>query len=794
MSREHVDVVVVGTGFGGSVAAYRLAQAGHSVVVLERGKRYPPGSFARSPAEMRNNFWAPREKKYGLFDVWSFRGFASLVSAGVGGGSLIYANVLKRKDERWFVHEEPLPGGGYEKWPISRADLDPHYDAVEKMLIPAPYPIDHPDFSNMPRTRAMREAAAALDLEFNRPPLAVRFAARPGGEPGTGLPIEEASYGNLHGEQRRTCRLCSECNIGCNDGAKNSLDHTYLSAAAHHDADIRELSELRQIRPLPGGGFELSYRRHREGGYATAATISCDRLVLGAGTFGTLHLLLRNRGDLPALSKALGTRFTGNGDLLTFLLKAKDRDGIRDLEANRGPVITSEIRVPDAADGPGNAGRGHYIQDAGYPSFIAWAIETANTPSQLNRIFGFAAKRLLNAIDRTPSTSLSHDLSELLDDGAFTESSVPLLGMGRDVPDGRVRMRDDWLDIDWTTETSEEYFAGVRATMRGVSQVLGGEYRDNPMWLTKRIITVHPLGGAPMGERPEEGLCDPYGEVFGYPGLYVVDGSAMPGPVGPNPSLTIAAWADRVCDRILGGGDTESGYTVEPTDPHRSEGAVRIPGEPADRGGSAGSAGLSGLSFTEEMTGYFALGHSDPREGELAGREDERTLSFRLTISIEDMDRFLDDPSHQATATGTLRCEELGGRFSVPHGRFNFLVAGVNAATRHMYYRLYLDDRAGNPLTLSGHKDLHDDAGLDLWSDTTTLYVRLYRGHLSEDADPGPVIGAGVLRIRKRDLLKQLATFEATGPDPLGTVERFGRLLFGRLWEIYGPRGPEDEE
>ncbi|MCO1582122.1 GMC family oxidoreductase [Crossiella sp. SN42] len=789
---EHVDVVVVGTGFGGSVSAYRLAEAGKSVVVLERGRKYPPGSFARSPAEMRGSFWDPARKQYGLFDVWSFRGFASLVSAGVGGGSLIYANVLKRKDERWFVHEEPLPGGGYETWPITRADLEPHYDAVERMLTPAPYPLDHPDFSDMPRTKAMREAAAALGLEFERPPLAVRFAARPGGEPGTGLPIEEEWYGNLHGEQRRTCRLCGECNIGCNDGAKNSLDHTYLSAANAYKADIRERSEVRVIRPLTGGGYEVGYRRHQEDGRTTAATIRCDKLVLAAGTFGTLHLLLRNRPRLPRLSKALGTRFTGNGDLLTFLIKAKDRDGMRDLEANRGPVITSAIRVPDAVEGEGIVGRGHYIQDAGYPSFVSWLVEAANAPSQLTRIFGFAAKRLLNAVDRSPSASLSHDLAGLLDDGVFTESSVPLLGMGRDVPDGVVRMRDGWLDIDWTTESSLEYFGGVRATMRGISEVLGGEYHDNPMWLTKRIISVHPLGGAPMGRHPGEGLCDPYGEVFGYPGLYVADGAAMPGPVGPNPSLTIAAWADRLCDRLLGGGGPAHGSTVEPIDPHRSEGAVRVPEEePAGRGGPAGSAGLS---FTEEMSGSFALGESEPRQGELVGRRDERGLTFRLTISIEDIDRFLDDPSHTATATGWLHCDDLGGRVSVPHGRFHLLVPGSATDTRHMYYRLFFDDLAGNPLTLTGRKDLHDDPGLDLWSDTTTLQAWLHAGHVYEDEDPGQAIGAGVLHIGWRDFLRQLGTIRATGPDPLGTIERFGRMFLGRLWEVYGPRGPEDEE
>ena len=126
---EHADAVVIGSGFGGSVAAYRLAEAGRTVVLLERGKPYPPGSFARTPAAMGRNFWDPSEGLQGLFDVWTFRGLEGVVSSGLGGGSLIYANVLLRKDEKWFVHESPVPGGGYESWPLNRADLDPHYDA-----------------------------------------------------------------------------------------------------------------------------------------------------------------------------------------------------------------------------------------------------------------------------------------------------------------------------------------------------------------------------------------------------------------------------------------------------------------------------------------------------------------------------------------------------------------------------------------------------------------------------------------------------------------------------------------
>src|SRR5918992_2733991 len=180
---EHADAVVVGSGFGGSVAAYRLAEAGLSVVLMERGQAYPPGGFARTPAQMGRAFWDPSEGLYGLFDVWSFGGFDSVVASGLGGGSLIYANVLLRKDEKWFVHEEPLPEGGYESWPVTRKDLDPHYDAVESMLTPSAYPLDRPAYKDTAKTHAMQDAAAELGLDWQLPPLAVSFAPERGAEP-----------------------------------------------------------------------------------------------------------------------------------------------------------------------------------------------------------------------------------------------------------------------------------------------------------------------------------------------------------------------------------------------------------------------------------------------------------------------------------------------------------------------------------------------------------------------------------------------------------------------------------
>ena len=166
--------------------------------------------------------------------------------------------------------------------------------------------------------------------------------------------------------------------------------------------------------------------------------------------------------------------------------------------------------------------------------------------------------------------------------------------MGRDVPDGLLWLSGNRLDLSWKAATSEAYFARVLATMRRVAAVLGARYVDNPMWLRKRIITAHPVGGAPMGRDRSVGVCDSYGEVFGYPGLYIADGAAMPGPVGTNPSLTIAALADRMCTRML-----EQPRAAAPGRP--SPPAGRRCGLPST------SMPSTSLSFTEEMTGTCAM-------------------------------------------------------------------------------------------------------------------------------------------------------------------------------------------
>jgi cholesterol oxidase len=569
------EAVIVGSGFGGSVMAERLAGANMRVCVLERGQPYPPGRFARTPHDMRHNFWNPRDGDYGLFDLWSFRHLDAVVSAGLGGGSLIYANVLIRKDEHWFVRDG-YRGEAYEYWPVTRADLDPHYARVEEVLGAQVYPFDLPHFSSTPKTAAMQHAADKMCVErtthdavdptrpqFYRPLLAISFGD--GTEVAPGLPLPEDGF---HGAPRQTCRLCGECDIGCNYGAKNTLDVTFLARAKRAGALIRTLTEVKSFRRRSGRpGYIVEYVAHDDSGEyrgrspGRMRTIETDTLVLACGTLGTTFLMLRHNQRCGEVSPTLGTRFCGNGDVIDFSFSCSEPDAAGQptpipIDGSHGPVITSTFRFPDSNDNGTETGPGLYVQDAGYPLLLDWLIELANVPSELRRIERFASAAVRRWLGRGDS-EIGGDIAALIGRGKLSSSSLALLGMGREEPDGVMRLDEpagqrSRLDIDWDNVLAKPYFDRVIEKSRAIGRALGGRFALDPlMRVLNRLITVHPVGGCPMGRNSNEGVVDAYGEVFGHANLFIADGSVMPGPVGPNPSLTIAALADRTADRIV---------------------------------------------------------------------------------------------------------------------------------------------------------------------------------------------------------------------------------------------------
>jgi cholesterol oxidase len=792
---EHFDAVVVGSGFGGSVTAYRLAEAGHSVCLLERGKPFPPNSFPRSPLGLKSQFWDPSAGLHGMFNLWSFDDIDAICASGLGGGSLIYANVLLRKDETWFVREERGNGSwrdGYEYWPVTRADLDPHYDRVERMMDVQRYPLDQDPYDKTLKTLAFRDAAQSLGLDWRLVNLAVTFA-NDGDPPMVGEPIKERRP-NIHGRTRLTCKLTGECDLGCNHGSKNSLDYTYITAAWHEGADIRTRHEVRSFAPREGGGYELDYVVHdaeAEGvetdtGALERHRMTCDRLVLAAGTLGTTYLVLRNRSAFPGLSPALGTRFGGNGDLLTFArhCMTEGPDGTkvpRVLDSAHAPVITSAIRVPDELDG--GDGRGFYLQDAGQPEFVSWMLQLLDAPrsvlANLPRLAELAGDFITHR-----DTDVSDEISGLIGDCAESAGFLPLLGMGRDIPEGVMSLRGGHLAVDWRKNGgSKAYFERVRDVSRQVAEELGGTFLDNPIWLLSRVVTVHALGGCPMGRDEREGVVDAHGRVFNHPGLHIADGSVMPGPVGPNPSLTIAGLADRFADTIL---EEMKGPTVTaPPPPPGDEPPAAAATEPPPP-----SEHPASLRFTEKMRGFVTFGEEDYDRGFRQGKRSRTALMFHVTVHMDDIERFIADEQHPGTITGHVQCDALGGRLEVERGWFNlFVEAGEHGERKLMKYRLFLRDGEGHPITLRGFKDVENDPGLDLWADTSTLFTRILAGHVEPDGDDdAEIVASGILHIRPTDFAVQMTTLRVDPPHRVDAIGRFGVLFAGDLWEVYGPQ------
>jgi cholesterol oxidase len=544
------DVIVIGSGFGGSVMTCRLSERGHRVCLLERGKAYGMYEFPRRMEDVRERvFWDPDDGKFGFIEIRDYpkSDVASVSASGLGGGSLIYANVLMR-----------MPAEHFKDWPgeITRTRLDPFYDRAIEMLEASPYPFETDTYyADTPKTAALKAAVskvsasddATVAREFVLPHLAIRFE---GAFPGHQTP-------NRQGVIQSRCIKCGECDLGCNIHAKNTLDLNYLARARQLPgtaADIRTRAEVREIRPLRGGGYEVAYADPEYP--LDRQSVTANRVVVSAGSVGSTGLLLRMKRDglLPQLSGALGRNWCGNGDLEGTVLFTDDH-----VVPTTGPVITAAVQYRFATPYPDGFPHGAVIQDAGFPPFIAWYL-VGKLPSIRPALAGLrlafravvrAGKDLLRMGKRNRDLNIGTDIADLIDRDDYVRRTFVLLGMGRDRSDGRIELQEDGEPvIKWRIDASRLHYDRVRSEMKKIARALGGRFVENPLSRFHKVIAVHPLGGCAMANSERDGVVDANGEAFGHPGLYVVDASILPTSVGINPSLTIAAVAEYIAERF----------------------------------------------------------------------------------------------------------------------------------------------------------------------------------------------------------------------------------------------------
>jgi len=444
----------------------------------------------------------------------------------VGGGSLCYSSVVMRADPERFESGA---------WPpeITYSALAPYYDKVQTMLGVR----EIPPGQHTHRYQLLQKAAEKLGYRerFSSVPLAVSF------DPGYNYALPDpldAKYSktfvNPQGQSQGTCIHLGNCDIGCDVHAKNTLDLNYIAWAERHGAEVRPLHLVRYLECVQGG-YRVVFDRIEQGRLIRGEE-RAERVVLAAGSLGSTEILLRSRDEyrtLPALSPCLGRHWSGNANFLTPDLypdPGQVNQGI-------GPTISGGLNFMDGSVG----GHRFFIEDDGFPNVYLNAVTAKLGAGWLGPL---VARALGGALRRG------------LDEKNPTDHVMVWLGEGLDAADGRLHLGRSWfkpwskeLKLDWKVERSKPVIDAIVGMHRRLSEAVGGKLQVPLYWsLLKSLLTVHPLGGCGMGRTPEDGVVDHRGAVFGYQNLYVADGALLPAPTGRNPSMTIAALAERVAD------------------------------------------------------------------------------------------------------------------------------------------------------------------------------------------------------------------------------------------------------
>ena len=531
--KSHYTAVVVGSGYGASIAANRIARAGQNVCILERGREILPGEFPTDPVRAVGEFQVnlPGKptvgKATGLYDVRVNKDINVTLGCGLGGTSLINANVALEPEPRVF--DDP-------RWPKGLRDdraagLARGFERAREMLQPVPYPNRVP----LPKLVAHERSAQATGGVFSRPPIAVTF------DSGT----------NAAGVHQDECTLCGDCCSGCNVGAKNTLAMNYLPDAERHGAEIfTQVLVRRVVRDGDRWRIDFSPTLDPAGLAFSLATrsVSADIVVLGAGSLGSTEILLRSRESGLATSDLVGRRFTSNGDVLGFAYNSEttvNGMGFGFTEPGTvdpvGPCITGLIDLrnqPKLEDG-------FVIEEGSIPGAVAGFVQ-----APLTKAAGFPGADSAKEIARLARTMMFGPYR-----GALNTTQTYLV-MAHDDGAGRMVLEHDRLVIHWPGVGAQPIFKRVNEALKKAAIALDGTYVPNPVWnstlLGHPLITVHPLGGCVMGDASESGVVNDRSQVFAgrsgatvHPGLYVVDGAVVPRPLGVNPFLTISALAER---------------------------------------------------------------------------------------------------------------------------------------------------------------------------------------------------------------------------------------------------------
>lgn len=521
------DVIVIGSGFGGAITGCRLAEAGYRVLILERGRRWSKTDYPRKPEDAW--MWKSDcpEKENGWLELHVFPHMAVAQGAGVGGGSLIYANISCEAPKSVFN----------QGWPkeITYDELKPYYDAVKQFMNVQ----EVPDNQWTRKMKLMKDAAGKIGQpgRFRKLELAVSFDkdwTYEQDDPHN--PAKSKQIENAQGVPQGTCVHLGNCDIGCDVGAKNTLDLNYIPWAEKKGAEVRELHLVTNIEPM-NGGYRVYFDR-LGGGQRVPGNETARIVILAASSLGSTELLLRCRDitqTLPNLSAFLGHDWSSNGDFLTPAFYPN-----LDVVPTRGPTIAAAIDFLDRSD----AGQSFWIEDGGFPDLLGDYVTKEQSATSIFQ--GAWAKLLIE--------TFGHMLRD--DDQPF-RNVMPWFAQGVDAANGILTLHHEILTgnpklaLAWDIGKSKEVIDAIVSMHLRLAAGTGGHPVVPPTWsVMNYLITPHPLGGCCMGDSPNDGVVNHAGEVFGYKNLYVADAAIIPEALGVNPSRTIGALAERVAKII----------------------------------------------------------------------------------------------------------------------------------------------------------------------------------------------------------------------------------------------------
>jgi len=513
---QDYDVIVVGSGFGGSVAALRLTEKGYRVAVIEAGRRFADDEFAKTSWDARRYLWAPRLGCFGIQRIHLLKDVIVLAGAGVGGGSLVYANTLYRPLRPFYADRQWAHITDWE------AELAPFYDQASRML----GVVTNPTVTKA--DEVMQKVAADMGIaeSYHQAPVGVFF----------GKPGERAAdpYFGGAGPERTGCTECGSCMTGCRVGAKNTLVKNYLYLAERAGAKIIPLTTVTSVRAEPNGSFSVELQKTGHTGKRFRHTVTAGKVVLAAGTWGTQNLLHRMRADgvLPTLSPRLGELSRTNSE---SILGSARLSVDPDRDFSRGVAITSSIHPDDTTHiEPVRYGKGSNAMGLLQTVATDGALPVPRWRQALRftREHPVLTARLLS-VYRWSERSMILLVMQSLDNSITTYLKPGLFGRRR------------YTSKQGHGEPNPGFIPAAHLASQLAAKHIDGYAGGSWGELANIPLTAHFIGGCAIGSDAEHGVIDPYHRVHGYPGLSVVDGSAISANLGVNPSLTITAQAER---------------------------------------------------------------------------------------------------------------------------------------------------------------------------------------------------------------------------------------------------------